>query len=373
MQLLKTSKESILKPLQTVAGIIENRSAKPILVNVLIEKKGGQLSFLATDESVQIKTHAQIGLGDSEMATTVAARKLLDILRALPDGADVSLEEEGGMIVVKSGRSRYTLQTLPSMDYPVVKQPENWTLSFAMPQRILCKLLNQVHYAMAEKDIRYYLNGVLLEFKGNVLTAVATDGHRMAKSVAVVEGISGADHSIIIPRKAIHELQRLLDESDELVTVGLTDSQISLSFGDVEIVSKLVEGKFPDYSRVIDTTYEISIHINREELLGALRRSTVLLAADKKDQKGVKLHFENNMLRLQAHNSEQEESMEEVAIHYEGVPIDTAFKSSYLQDVLAMAKSEEVVWTCQSSGSSSVFITIPQDDTFRYVVMPMRV
>lgn len=373
MQLLKASKEAILKPIQTVAGIVESRNTVPILVNVLLTKSADQLSVLATDLEVQITTHANIGVGLEQIATTVAARKLLDILRALPDGAEVEITQEDEQLMIRSGGSYYKLQTLPGADYPVMKKPESWNVSFAMPQRTLHKLLGQVHFAMADKDIRFYLNGVFLEFKGSLLTAVATDGHRLAHTAQNLDGLNDADMSVIVPRKTVHELQRLLDDSDELVTVSLTDRQISFSFGDVELVSKLIEGRFPDYKRVIPTGLPIGFDIERESFLGALRRSVILLAADKKEQKGVKLHIENNILRLQAHNSEQEESIEEVAVEYADSPIDTAFKVAYLQDVLAMAKSEKIHWACAKEPGSAAVVTLLDDEHFCYVVMPMRV
>lgn len=369
MQLIQTTRDALLKPLSTVAGIVERRNTLPILANILLRKQGQDLAFIATDLEVQITTHAQFGVGDGNESTTVAARKLLDILRALPDSGDVKVALSSGKLNVQSGKSRFALQTLASDDFPTLAQPEKWDVSFSLPQKTLKHLFNMVHFAMAQQDIRYYLNGLLFVFEPGCVRAVATDGHRLAHAGTAAEGIE-SKHDVIVPRKTVLEMQRLLGDNDDPVTIDVAPGQIRFRFGDVELVSKLVEGKFPDFTRVIPTNYTRHFLVNREELQGSLQRAAIL-TTDK--LKGVRIQLSDNQLKITSSNAEQEEALEELDIDYSHEPLDVGFNVSYLLDVLANVKTEMVRWSVQPDVNASALITTPDDDQFKYVVMPMRI
>lgn len=369
MQLVQATRDALLKPLTTVAGIVERRNTLPILANILLRKEGKNVAFIATDLEVQITTHAEFGLGDESESTTVAARKLLDILRALSDTDDIKLGLASGKLSVQSGKSRFALQTLAAADFPTLAQPEKWDVSLSMPQKQLKHLFNMVHFAMAQQDIRYYLNGLLLVFEPGFLRAVATDGHRLAHSGSAVEGIEGK-HDVIVPRKTVLEMQRLLNDVDDPVTIDVAPGQIRFRFGDVELVSKLVEGKFPDFTRVIPSNYTRHFQIDREQLQASLQRAAIL-TTDK--LKGVRLQLSDHQLKISSSNAEQEEAQEEIDIDYSHEPLDVGFNVSYLLDVLANVKTETVQWSVQPDVNASALITTPDDEHFKYVVMPMRI
>ena len=270
MQLVKTHRDALLRPLQIVSGIVERRHTLPILANILIRKDGERVSFLSTDIEVQITTHAPIGLGGEVAATTVAARKLLDILRALPDANDVSLTLANKRMTVQSGKSRFALQTLAAEDFPIVEQAEHYNAKVTLPQKTLRHLFDMVHFSMAQQDIRYYLNGLLLVVEGKNIIAVATDGHRLAFCQVETEQ-EFPRQEVIVPRKTIMELQRLLEENDNPVEIEIANNQVKLTFADIELISKLVEGKFPDYNRVIPKNHKNIITLGRTTLLASLR------------------------------------------------------------------------------------------------------
>ncbi|NYT37795.1 DNA polymerase III subunit beta [Allopusillimonas soli] len=369
MQLVQATRDQVLRPLSTVAGIVERRNTLPILANILLRKEGKRLAFIATDLEVQITTHGEFGVGDDNESTTVAARKLLDILRALPDSGDVKLALSSGKLAVQAGKSRFALQTLAAAEYPTLAQPEKWDISFSLPQKTLKHLFNSVHFAMAQQDIRYYLNGLLFVFEPGFVRAVATDGHRLAHNGTAVEGIE-SKHDVIVPRKTVLEMQRLLEDSEDPVTIDVAPGQIRFRFGDVELVSKLVEGKFPDFTRVIPSNYTRHFSIDREVLQGALHRAAIL-TTDK--LKGVRLQLAENQLKISSSNAEQEEAQEELDIDYSHEPLDVGFNVSYLLDVLGNLKTDSVQWSVQPDVNASALITAPDDDQFKYVVMPMRI
>lgn len=369
MQLVQTTRDALLKPLSTVAGIVERRNTLPILANILLRKEGNHISFIATDLEVQITTHAEFGVGDDNESITVAARKLLDILRALPELGDVKLGLTSGKLSVQSGKSRFALQTLGAADFPTLSLPEKWDVSFSLPQKTLKHLFNMVHFAMAQQDIRYYLNGLLFVFEPGCVRAVATDGHRLAHSGTAVEGIT-EKHDVIVPRKTVLEMQRLLSENDEPVSIDVAPGQIRFRFGDVELISKLVEGKFPDFTRVIPNNYTRHFSVSREALQGSLQRAAIL-TTDK--LKGVRIQLSDHQLKISSTNAEQEEAQEEIDIDYSFEPLDVGFNVSYLLDVLANVKTETIQWSVQPDVNASALITLPDDDQFKYVVMPMRI
>ncbi|EEO28598.1 DNA polymerase III subunit beta [Oxalobacter paraformigenes] len=368
MQLVKTGRDNLLRPLQIVSGIVERRHTLPILANILIRKEGNAVSFLSTDTEIQIVTHAEIGTAEEDATTTVAARKLLDILRALPDSAEIAISLNDKRLVVSAGKSRFSLQTLPAADFPTVSQPLEYQTSVTLSQKSLKNLLGMVYFAMAQQDIRYYLNGLLLQTGGNTIKAVATDGHRLAFCQMETEQ-EFSNNDVIIPRKTILELQRLLEESEEPVRIDISGAQVRFVFGDVELISKLVEGKFPDYTRVIPKGYKNKFTISRELLQRALQRAAIM-TSDK--FKGIRCILAPGSLKISSTNADQEEAIEEIELDYDGDNIDIGFNVTYLLDVLGNLKNDEISIELGDANSSAL-MSVPDNTDFKYVVMPMRI
>jgi DNA polymerase-3 subunit beta len=368
MQLVKTSRDTLLRPLQIVSGIVERRHTLPILANILIRKDGDKVSFLSTDIEVQITTHITVDGGEELAATTVAARKLLDILRALPESGEVSLTLANKRMTVQTGKSRFSLQTLAAEEFPTVTQAEHYSAQLSLPQKTLKHLFNMVHFSMAQQDIRYYLNGLLLVVDGKNVIAVATDGHRLAFCQVETEQ-EFTRQEVIIPRKTIIELQRLLEDSDELVQIDIAANQVKLTFADIELISKLVEGKFPDYTRVVPKGYKNNFTLGRDQLLRSLQRAAIM-TSDK--FKGVRCIVTPGSMKVSSTNADQEESVEEIEIDYGGDSVDIGFNVTYLLDVLNNLKCDQVN-VALGDANSSALITIPDNADFKYVVMPMRI
>ena len=371
MELVSTTRDKLLKPLQLVSGIVERRHTLPILANLLFKKNGNSVSLVSTDIEIQITTHADFGVGSETLNTTVGARKLVDILRALPEGA-LSLSLKDNKMVVQSGKSRFTLQTLAANEFPIMAESSDVLSSWEISQKNLKQLIGQVHFAMAQQDIRYYLNGMLVVVEDKKVVAVATDGHRLAYSHVNLEKSpagNGQRQEIIVPRKTILELQHLLDESDDPVVVSIANNQIKFNFGDVELLSKLVEGKFPDFQRVIPKGHKNNLTVSKDALQAALQRAAIL-TTDK--FKGVRCILSDNCLTIQSTNAEQEEAQEDIETEYSGDKIDIGFNVSYLLDVLGNLKNE-TIQICLGDSNSSAVITLPDQENFKYVVMPMRI
>jgi len=367
MQLVQTNRDTLLRPLQIVSGIVERRHTLPILANILVKKDGADVSFVSTDIEIQITTKAPIGAGKDAAQTTVGARKLLDILRALPD-APVKLALNDKKLSVESAKSKFKLQTLAAEDFPTVAAPTAWNAQLSLKQKDLKHLLAMVHFAMAQQDIRYYLNGLLLVVDGAKVVAVATDGHRLAYCALNVEG-DFPKTEVIIPRKTILELQRLLGDGEDPVQIDIAQNQIRFTFGDIELISKLVEGKFPDYTRVIPNGYSKQFEIARVDLQASLQR-VAILTSDK--FKGVRLAVSDNTIRITSTNADQEDAQEELEVEYTAEALEIGFNVSYLLDVLANLKCEKVQLSFGDSNSSAL-MTLPDDASFKYVVMPMRI
>ena len=369
MLLLTTTRDALLAPLQSVAGIVEKRHTLPILSNVLIEKHADQLTMLATDIEIQIRTTTGGHIGGEDASITVGARQLQDILRALPDSAEISLTLDDKRLTVKAGRSRFQLQTLPAADYPRLNPPTDAAAHLSIGQRTFKRQLAQVAYAMAQQDIRYYLNGLLLIAEGNELRMVATDGHRLAYAASDLEAPVEQRTEAILPRKTVLELARQLADSDDPLEILLAGNQAVFRFGPIELVTKLIDGKFPDYERVIPTAHPKLIHFARQPLLSALQRAAILT---NEKFRGVRMVLEDGVLRIASTNAEQEEAMDELEIDYQGDKLDIGFNVTYLLDVLNNLSSETVDWRF-NDGNSSALITLPGNDKFKYVVMPMRI
>ena len=375
MIVLKTTQDKLLAALQSVAGIVERRHTLPVLANVLIRKQNSQVQLTTSDLEIQIRTAADLGGDEGSFATTVGARKLIDILRTIPADQSVSLETNQTKLLLKSGKSRFTLQTLPAEDFPLVQEAPSFGPAFSVPQKTLKSLLNQVAFAMAVHDIRYYLNGILFVAEGKELSLVATDGHRLAFSSATLE-TEVPKQEVILPRKTVIELQRLLSDATvpedapvPMIEMRFANNQAKFSFGEMEFVTKLVEGKFPDYNRVIPKNHKNSVTLGRAPLLASLQR-TAILTSDK--FKGVRLNIEPGTLRVAANNAEQEEAVDELDIDYGGDQIEIGFNVTYLIDALSGMNHEMVKLELQDSNSSALF-TLPDNPHFKYVVMPMRI
>ena len=368
MIVLKATQDKVLAVLQSVSGIVERRHTLPILANVLIRKTGNALQLTTSDLEIQIRTTAELGGDTGDFTTTVGARKLIDILKTMPGDQTVSLENNQSKLILKGGKSRFTLQTLPAEDFPLVQEAANFGPAFSVPQKTLKTLLSQVSFAMAVQDIRYYLNGILFVAEGKKLTLVATDGHRLAFSSADLE-VEVPKQEVILPRKTVLELQRLLSDADGAIEMQFAGNQAKFSFGGMEFVTKLVEGKFPDYNRVIPKNHKNSVTLGRAPLLASLQR-TAIMTSDK--FKGVRLNLEPGTLRVASNNAEQEEAVDELDIDYGGDTIEIGFNVTYLIDALANM-GQDMVKVELSDGNSSALLTIPDNDSFKYVVMPMRI
>ena len=368
MIVLKVTQDKFLSVLQSVAGIVERRHTLPILANVLIRKTGAQLQLTTSDLEIQIRTSAELGGDEGDFTTTVGARKLIDVLRSMPSDQTVSLESAQNKLVLKGGKSRFTLQTLPAEDFPLVQEADSFGPVFSVPQKVLKELLSQVSFAMAVHDIRYYLNGILFVAEGKQLSLVATDGHRLAFSSAMLD-VEVPKQEVILPRKTVLEMQRLLSDKEGAIEMQFASNQAKFSFEGMEFVTKLVEGKFPDYNRVIPKNHQNIVILGREPLLRSLQR-TAILTSEK--FKGVRLNIEPGTLRVASNNAEQEEAVDELDIDYGGDSIEIGFNVTYLIDALNNMNQDMVKIELADSNSSAL-LTIPDNAAFKYVVMPMRI
>lgn len=367
MLLLTTSRDALLAPLQSVSGIVEKRHTLPILSNVLIEKHGDALTLLATDIEIQITTHQNVQGGGEDQSITVGARKLQDILRALPDG-EVSLVLDDKRLTLKSGKSRYALQTLPAADYPRMQLNSGDSLTVRLPQKEFKRQLAQVAYAMAAQDIRYYLNGLLMQVLDKELRMVATDGHRLALSSNTLEEDCPRTE-VILPRKTVLELARQLSDSEDPVEIIITGNQACFRFGPIELITKLIEGKFPDYERVVPQGNPKLVVAHRASLLSALQRAAILT---NEKFRGLRVVLESGRVSIISTNAEQEEAQEELEVDYSGDNLELGFNVTYLLDVLNNVTDDTVEIHLNEQMSSALF-TVPGNDHFKAVVMPMRI
>jgi DNA polymerase-3 subunit beta len=359
------TREALLKPLQAVIGVVERRQTMPILANVLLVAKDGQLAVTATDLEVELVAQADVeieGAGD----VTVPGRKLLDICKALPDGAELAIALSGEKLGIKSGRSKFTLTTLPAADFPTVEDI-NAGQTLSLPQATLCKLLDKTYFSMAQQDVRYYLNGLLIETDGKHLRAVATDGHRLALSQVQLDGKKMPEQQVIVPRKGVLELQRLMSGEGD-VDLQLGSNHVRIELEGIRFTSKLIDGRFPEYERVIPQDTSNQLVADRDLLKGALQRTAIL---SNEKYRGIRLIIRESGMVLQAHNPEQEEAEEELEVKYKGDDIEIGFNVNYLLDALGAIESEEVTLSVVDSNSSCLLREPGKDDS-KYVVMPMR-
>ncbi|MEC8427284.1 MAG: DNA polymerase III subunit beta [Pseudomonadota bacterium] len=360
------SREALLKPLQLVAGVVERRQTLPVLANVLLVLEDDKLSLTGTDLEVEIVARIQLAQPGDSGELTVPARKLVDICRSLPDDAELNFAEENQRVILKSGRSRFTLSTLPATDFPNVEQSEG-DLQFTCEQQDIKRLIDRTSFAMAQQDVRYYLNGMLWEVQQGQLRAVATDGHRLAMCTRAVSVSTAETVQSILPRKGVMELSRLLDGEDNAEVV-LGSNHIRVVTEEYTFTSKLVDGKFPDYERVLPKGGDKTVFGNRNELRQAFGRTAIL---SNEKYRGVRLLLSDGLLTIVANNPEQEEAEEQVVVDYTGDSLEIGFNVSYLQDVTGVLSSDTVKMTLADTNSSAL-LEEPDGGDSVYVVMPMR-
>ena len=360
------NREALLKPLQQVAGVVERRQTLPVLSNVLLQVEPGRLSVTGTD--LEVEMIGRVALDDGEAGEiTVPARKLLDICRELPDKVDIEFEQADQRLVIRSARFRSALSTLPADDFPSVDKTTP-DLTILLDAKVVKRLLDRTGFAMAQQDVRYFLNGMLIELGGGQIRTVATDGHRLATSYTALADQIDDTRQVIVPRKGVLELQRLLNELEGDVELTIGSNHLSLQSEDFSLTTKLVDGRFPDYQRVIPRDGDKIVLADRQELRQALSRTAIL---SNEKFRGIRVNLSNGQLQLSANNPEQEEAEEVVSVDYAGDDLEVGFNVGYLQDVLGVVEGDKVRITLHDSNSSAL-LEEPGDDNSVYVVMPMK-
>ena len=362
----KIQREDLLLPLQQVIGAVEKRQTLPTLANVLIKVDANQLSLTATDLEIELISNIQL-LTDEKGDITLPAKKLLDICKALPNESEISVDVDGDKAIIKSGRSRFTLATLPASDFPALDDISS-VFDFSLPQNVLKELIEKTSFAMAQQDVRYYLNGLMLEVASGVVRTVATDGHRLAYCEKNIDGDLADSKQVIIPRKGVSELQRLLSDSDDPVKVVLGNNHIQCELPNQRFTSKLIDGRFPDYKRVMPEAEGNVFTADKESLKSALIRASIL---SNEKYRGIRVMMNNDLLKLQAQNPDQEEADVEVEVNYSGDPLEIGFNVTYMLDVLNTS-SNDVVQGIIKDSNSSCLMTFPDEPQAKYVIMPMR-
>ncbi len=363
---ITVKREQLLKPLQHIASVVERRQTLPILSNTYLNYDGTTLRLTGTDLEVEVITGLTAVEG-SVGETTVGARKLLDICRALPDGADLQITAEGDKATVRSGRSRFVLQTLPASDFPNI-ETEAWEREFSIGTDDLHALLERTAFAMAQQDVRYYLNGLLLDIDAAVIRGVATDGHRLAKSEVAVSGDGQTSQQAIVPRKAIQELLRFLGESEGEANIKLNPNHMRVEIDDITFTTKLIDGRYPDYEKVLPRDIPVALQLDKAQFRDTLSRAAILT---NEKFRGVKIELSKGQMKVTAHNPEQEEANDEMVIDYDGAELEVGFNVSYLIDAINALPGESVQFNLKDQNSSCVLRTAEDEKTF-YLVMPMR-
>ncbi len=362
---LSAERDVLVKPLQAVIGVVERRQTMPILSNVLLVARGGELSITATDLEVELVAHAEVDV-ETGGEITVSGRKLLDICKALPDGASVGVSLTGEKLIVRSGRSKFSLTTLPAAEFPTVEDIKA-EQTITVPQNIVARLIEKTHFSMAQQDVRYYLNGMLLETGGKFLRAVATDGHRLALSQAELDGGDLSEQQVIVPRKGVLELSRLMGGEGDL-DIQLGANHVRIQLDGIRFTSKLIDGRFPEYERVIPQESNNQLTADKGVIRSALQRTAIL---SNEKYRGIRLIIRDSGVVLQAHNPEQEEAEEEVEVEYSGDDIEIGFNVNYLLDAIGAVDGETVTLSVVDSNSSCL-VREPENDDNKFVVMPMR-
>ncbi len=359
------ARDVLLKPLQAVIGVVERRQTMPILSNVLLVARDGELSVTATDLEVELVATANVD-ATSGGEITVSGRKLLDICRALPDDAIVDVQLSGEKLNVRSGRSKFQLATLPAAEFPTIEDIKS-SQTISVDQATVMQLIEKTHFSMAQQDVRYYLNGMLLETGKGHLRAVATDGHRLALCEATVDGMSGDEQQVIVPRKGVLELQRLMSGEGN-IDLELGANHIRIQLDGIRFTSKLIDGRFPEYERVIPKESPNELTAEKGSLKGALQRAAIL---SNEKYRGIRLIIRDSGVVIQAHNPEQEEAEEELEVNYSGEDIEIGFNVNYLLDAIGAVDGDDIRLSVLDSNSSCL-IREPGNEANKFVVMPMR-
>jgi DNA polymerase-3 subunit beta len=362
-----TDRENLLNPLQKISGVVERRQTLPILANILVNASSDQLNLTATDLEVELKTNTEAeSTGDADF--TLPARKLLDICKALPESAKITIDVSEEKVKLQSGRSKFSLSILPARDYPIIEPIPSSTV-FTIKESTFQRLIDNTQFAMAQQDVRYYLNGMLLELDQSDVRTVATDGHRLAMSQALDVLDSEAKMQVILPRKAVIELSRLLSNSDQDIKVELSNSYVKVLLPQAVFTSKLIDGRFPEYQRVMPSNSDKEVEADKQLLKQSLIRASIL---SNEKYRGIRFFLKTNALELQAHNPEQEESEEEVEVTYEGDELKIGFNVGYLLDAINAITEDTVIIELKDTNSSALIYGKDNQDT-KYVVMPMRI
>lgn len=364
---LQVSREALLKPLQFVAGVVEKRNTLAILANVLLETDGDTLVLTGTDLEVELVARVHLDVPADQWKVTLPAKKLLDLCKSLPSESQLQFSQEGDRVLLTSGRSRYSLSSLPAEEFPNIQTDEDAT-ELVMPQSGLLKVIEATTFAMAVQDVRYYLNGMLLELKDQQLRTVATDGHRLAMAAVPFDSGSPAATQVIVPRKGVLEMQRILEDSDAPVNLSLSANHLRVTVASYTFTTKLVDGKFPDYERVIPRGGDKEIVADKESFRAVLSRASIL---SNEKYRGVRLTVTDGNVQILANNPEQEEAEENLSVDYQGETLEVGFNVTYLIDVLSTIKGEQVMIKASDSNSSALLRDF-DDDAALYVVMPMR-
>jgi DNA polymerase-3 subunit beta len=363
---LTAAREDFLAPLQSVIGVVERRQTMPVLANVLLSARDNRLSITGTDLEVELVATRQVSVqqaGD----ITIPGRKLLDIFKSLPEKTSVTLSTEGERVSLRGGRSRFSLSSLPATDFPVIEEI-NAQQTLTLEQGEFRRLIDKTHFSMAQQDVRYYLNGLLLETDGKSLRAVATDGHRLAIcEMELKDHVKSGQQQVIVPRKGVLELQRILG-TDGSIELAIGTNHVRAQIGDIRFTSKLIDGRFPEYGRVIPASPSKKVEADREALRAALQRTAIL---SNEKYRGIRLTARTDLLVIQAHNPEQEEAEDQVEVNYKGDEVEIGFNVNYLLDALAAIETEKVEIGL-TDANSSCLIYAPGTTHTRYVVMPMR-
>ena len=375
MILLKTKRDTILKPLQSIINIVERRSSLPLLSNVLVKVGKDHLLFTTSDIEIEMKSSIEIEILTEETAFTVAAKKTVDILKNMSAQTEVSLSMKSNRLIIAQGKSKYSLQITSDKDFPTIPLPENYIITIKERQTSIRELLNSISFSMAIQDVRYYLNGMYIEYEKEErkINAVATDGHRLA-----INNLQNVDHEkqdikekidFVIPRKAVLEIEKLCANNDNEVEITLYDQHLKVELDNLILVTKLIDGKYPNYQKVMPQNDQNTIQVDRLDLLGGLQRVSVLTA---EKYKGIKFQVKNNSIILSSSNAEQEEAEEQIDCSETGLDLSIGFNVSYLIEALANIKSKDIEMLISDPQSSAVILD-PEKKDFKYIVMPMRI
>ncbi|OUR69343.1 DNA polymerase III subunit beta [Bermanella sp. 47_1433_sub80_T6] len=361
------TREALLKPLQLVAGVVERRQTLPVLSNVLLEVQGEKLSLTGTDLEVEMIGRAPLLEAGVDGAVTVPAKKLMDICKSLPDQSTIEISQDEHRVQLQAGRSKFVLSSLPANEFPNVEDIEA-NASFTLPQAKLRRVIDNTAFAMAQQDVRYYLNGLLLEVTASELRAVATDGHRLATCGVATELSVEGKTQVIVPRKAVLELAKLMTSQEDSVELSLSNNHVRAQVGEYTFTSKLVDGKFPDYERVIPRNGNRTLLADRQALRQVFARTAIL---SNEKYRGVRLLLDDNNLQVVANNPEQEQAEESIGVEFQGEALEIGFNVSYLQDVLSVLNGDDMKMTLGDANSSAIMEEVEGGDSL-YVVMPMR-